>query len=101
MGQFKSPHTGVQRSGKGAFFMAEQFGLQKILRDGTAVDWNQGLVSAVTIIVNRSGYQFLAGAAFTENQDGAIAIGDFIDKLQELSHGIAGADQMFCSVLVP
>ena len=45
-------------------------------------------------------HQFFARSAFPLNQDGAVAVGDFLHKIQYLLHRFADADQLLQAVLL-
>ena len=59
--------TGLEfcRTGKGSFFMSEQFAFQQFCRDGGTIEFNKRLVFAQTIFVDTGGHQLLTGSAFT------------------------------------
>ena len=73
-----------------ALFVAEQFALEKVLRDGRAIDRHE-LAVALRRAVKCLSQHLFAGAAFSKQQHGCVARSDFLDgaaNLQQL--GVAG-----------
>ena len=60
-----TPHI---RTGKGSFFMSEQFTLEQSLGNCRAVDGQEGGFAATAMLIDRSCNQFLSRATFAENQ---------------------------------
>src|SRR5262245_65293230 len=56
-------------TGERAFFMAEELAFEQVLGDGVAVDGDERAVLLRAPAVERLRHHFLAGAAFSENQD--------------------------------
>ena len=54
----------------------------------------------VAVEVQSARDQFLAGAAFALNQDGAVGIGDLVNKVVNELHLLAGADDVLKFVFV-
>ena len=77
--------------GEGPFFMAEQFAFQQIFRNGRAVDGHEGLVAELSLEMNGPGDQFLAGAAFSLDQNGDVAVHHLAHQLQHLVETLAPA----------
>jgi hypothetical protein len=50
-------------AGKGALLVAEQLALQQLLRDGGAVEGQEGRLGTGAVLVDGAGDQLLAGAA--------------------------------------
>jgi len=73
-------------TGKGTFFMPEQFGFEQGFRNRCAVDGNKGPVAAVTCIMQPLGQQFLAGSARTQQHHRSAGIGHALDHLRHLQH---------------
>ena len=82
----------VSRAGERALFVAEQFALQKILGNRGAVDRQERLVGAAAVMVNGPRHQLLARPAFARNQHGRLRLGYLADKLEDLLHRLALAD---------
>ena len=93
VGQFETAAAEFVGAGEGAFFVAEEFGFEKIFGEGRAIDGEHRAVFARGGEMDRPGDDFLAGAAFAADQDGGVAAGDHLDFLADLIHGGAVADQ--------
>ena len=69
--------------GKGSLLMAEEFTLDKLARDGGAVDFDERSGGTGTLVVQAAGNQFLSGSVGTHDQDtrigGSDAVHDFLD----------------------
>src|SRR3954451_23530927 len=65
--------------------MAEQFAFEQIIRQGAAIDRNEGKVPAAAEIVKSARRQFLAGAGLALKQDGGIDRGDPVKDVQGLA----------------
>jgi hypothetical protein len=50
--------------------MAEQFAFDQCVWDGAAMNGDKRALTAMTVAVNQSGHQALAGPCFTQEQDG-------------------------------
>lgn len=81
-------------AGEGALTMAEEFGFEEVFGEGGAIDGDEGGVVAAGIVVEGSGDEFLAGAAFAEDEDGGVGIGDAFDHAEDVLHALAGADDL-------
>jgi hypothetical protein len=69
----RSSLTCVRRGrGEGALHVAEELGLQQVLRKRRAVHHDERLVGAQGLLVDQLGHQFLAGAALAGDEDGAF-----------------------------
>src|SRR4029078_9603427 len=60
---------GRDRTGKGAFFMPEQFTVEDVSRNGLAIQHQQRRASPKTGGVDRTRHGLFAGAGFANNQD--------------------------------
>jgi hypothetical protein len=76
-----------RRTGEGALAVAEELGLQQVLRDGAAVDGDEGLRGARRDLVDGARHQFLAGARFAVQQHRRHAARDLADQRAHLLHG--------------
>src|SRR3989442_11064057 len=76
MSRLQEPLLGHLGSREGAAFIAEQLGLQEVLRDGGAIDGEERLPVALAVFMNRPGDQLFSGPAFAENQDVDVHGGD-------------------------
>src|SRR6202049_1805082 len=84
------PISGSAR--KGAFFMAEEFRLEMILRHLTAIDGDEWLVAPWTRFVNGASQQFLARAALAGEQYACIGAGDHICLRQLVFHHLIACE---------
>ncbi len=76
-----------------AAFVAEQFTLQQVLRDGGTVDRDEGRLCARAVLINGAGDQFLARARFAPNEDRDGPGGHAADFLAHVLHRAARANQ--------
>lgn len=65
--------------------MAEELALEKGLADAGAVDGNKQVRGPRPGRVNGAGYEFLAGAALTLDQDGAVALRDGLHEAEDVA----------------
>src|SRR5690606_24186263 len=63
-------------TGKRAFFMSKQLGVNRTFRYSAAVNCYKRVVFTWTLLVNDFGNDLLSGAAFTGNQYGQIGTGN-------------------------
>src|ERR1700726_721902 len=70
--QLESPNLLRNRTGKRTFLMAEEFALQKALRNRGAIYFNEAAPLAWTQLVSRPGDQFFSGSGLTQNENGRI-----------------------------
>jgi hypothetical protein len=100
VGQFELAQLFLDGTGKGPFFVTEEFAFDQIGRNCGAVDLDKGLLGPMAVVVDGVGHQFLAGAAFPPDQDGGIAFGHLGDHLEDFPHLVAVADNVGNAVLV-
>ena len=62
-------------AGERATLVAEQLGLQQIVRDGGAVDLDERLLAPIRLVVDVAGDHFLADAGLAHDQDGHVGAG--------------------------
>ena len=74
-------------SGERAALVAEEFVFDQAFGDGGAIQGDERLVAARGQVMDGAGEEFLAGAAFTEQQDGRRSGGDFLDLLADFADG--------------
>ena len=79
---------------KAPFTISEEFALEQGLRKRAAVDGNESLGGARRTNVHGAGHQFFTGAALAVDQHRAGRGSDSADRLLELLHGAAGADDV-------
>src|SRR5262245_32746685 len=88
-----------------AFLMAEELGLQQSLRDGGAIDLDEGPLAAHRCRVDSTCDEVLAHAALAANQNGRVSVGDALDYRADSPHpGMAieecgGTDEAFHMML--
>src|SRR5205814_10046362 len=73
-------------AGEGAAAMAEQMAFEELARNGGAVDGDERFLRAVGEGMNGAGEDFLAGAAFTGDEDTDGGAGDALGKGHQLTH---------------
>ena len=76
----------VDGAGESAALVAEKFGFEQIFRQGAAIDWHEGCKLPPAVEVQRPGDQFLAGAAFPQNQNGALRVSHALNHLEHILH---------------
>ena len=80
--------------------MAEKLALDQVDRNGGAIDFHEGRLGPVAVVVNRVGHQFLAGAAFPSHQHRRIAFADLRNHLEDFPHFIAVAHDVGDAILI-
>jgi hypothetical protein len=83
------------RAGERAFFVAEQFALQQRFGDRGAVDADVMFISAAAQAVQCARDQFLAGAAFAEDEHARVGRGHGADELAQFAHLGGLTDDLF------
>ena len=78
---------------EGALVVAEEFGFQQILRDGTTMDGHEWLCGIGTHAVDDPGDDLLAGAAFPQQHYCGTGGRGCPGAVQHVLHGRAGAHQ--------
>jgi hypothetical protein len=73
--------------------MPEQLAGDHARRQGGAVDGHQQTIAARAELMNGARDQFLAGAGFAEDQDGAVGAGDLLNREPNRLHRLALASQ--------
>src|SRR4029077_904703 len=68
LGLLEAPAPQRLRARERAALVAEQLGLEQVLRHGRGVDGDEGLGDARAVTVQRARDQLLAGAGFTRDQ---------------------------------
>ncbi|OQA34179.1 MAG: hypothetical protein BWY57_00641 [Betaproteobacteria bacterium ADurb.Bin341] len=81
-------------AGIGARSGPEKFGFEQVFRNGRRVDRDKRLVGARRTAVNGVRDQFLAGARFTLDEDGAVETGRTLGQMDGLQGGRTGADNL-------
>ena len=91
---WKRPFLVVDGAGEGAFAMAEKLGFEEVFRQGAAIDGDEGGELAAAVEMEGAGDQFLAGAAFAQDEDGAVGVGHALDHLEDVLHLGGIADEL-------
>src|SRR5438552_2223860 len=79
---------------KCAATMAEELGFQQVLRQGTAIDWDERSQLTFAIKMQSARHQFFAGAAFAQDQNRTVRVGDTLDQFENGLHGGRTADDL-------
>src|SRR5208282_347605 len=80
------------RAGERAAFVAKEFAFKQLFGNRGAIDRKKRLLTAVAVMINRAGNQFLAGAAFAGNERGGVGHGDLADEFENLLHYAAATN---------
>ena len=80
-------------AGEGPLAVAEQLALDEVLRQGPAIDGDEGTVRPSALVVQVAGDQFLARAGLAQDHHGGVGRGDGLDQAADLLHGGGLADQ--------
>ncbi len=88
VGKFQIAGFALQiRAGKCAFLVAEKLGLHQIFRNGAAVDFDQGLVGAIGMLVDQIRDETLAGTRFPQNQHRGSYLAESKGLFDGFDHG--------------
>ena len=79
-------------AGKGAFFVAEQFGFDQFGGNGRAIQRDKGAGAARAFLVNGARDEFLARAGFALDRDARFACGHALHLRQQPLHHRPGPD---------
>src|SRR5664280_3045060 len=94
IGLLELADAAAERAGEGAFLVAEQLGLQQILRDRRAIDRDERLLGALRARMQVARQHFLARAAFAGDQHGGIRAGDLLGELDHACHRVVAIDHL-------
>ena len=86
LGLFKAAATRTLCSGKGTALVAEEFGLQQVLRDGCGVDRDKRTLRTRPVPVQRTRDEFLARSRFAGDEHGRIRLRKPSDRAKHLLH---------------
>ena len=81
-------------AGKSALFMSEEFAVDKIFGNGSAVDLDERTGFSVGKLVQSIGHAFLAHSGFSINKNGNVAGGYAYDFFQHVGQISAAAEQI-------
>ncbi|CRR38147.1 hypothetical protein PAERUG_E5_London_17_VIM_2_12_12_06578 [Pseudomonas aeruginosa] len=87
VGQLELAGLGGNGAGEGTFLVAEQGGLEHVVRDRRAVDRDERLAGTRRLLVDIVGQDFLAGPGLAGDQHGGIAARDPRGQFQQLPAG--------------
>jgi hypothetical protein len=87
MGELKAPKAIGQRSREGPFAMAKEFAFKEIAGNGAAVHGNEGPARPRALGVHKPRHHFLAGAAFSTNQQGGRGMSDLLNQRPKRGDG--------------
>ena len=80
--------------------MTKQLRLEQVLRQGAAVDGHERMVLPIAVEMQPARDQFLAGAAFAYDQHCAVRVGHLVNKIINLLHLPAGADNVLETITI-
>ena len=92
IGELEAADFLIDRAGKSAAFVAEEFGFEQATGNRGAIDFDEGALFARAEIVNGAGDDLLAGAGFAEDENGAAGGRDEFDLREDFADRGALAD---------
>ncbi len=92
VGEFEAAFATAGGAGEGAFFVAEEFGLEEGRGEGGAMDGDEGFLSARGEVVDGLGDEFLAGAGGAAQEDGGLGGRGLLEEGEDVLHGGGVAD---------
>ncbi len=92
MGHLDAAELAAGRAGEGAALVAEQFGLDQRMRDGAAVDRDEGHGGASRLAMQRLRGELLAGAGLAGDEHRRLGHRRLAQRAREHAHGRALAD---------
>ena len=94
VGRFEQPLLGLHGPGESAFDVSEEFRFDQRRNDRGTIDRNKGTFAARTGKMHGARDEFLAGAAFAEDQHGIIARADFFNHAVDAQHFFRDPDKI-------
>src|SRR5882672_347616 len=91
---FKASRAVFDCAGEGASDVSEEFALEKIFRNGRAIDPDERFVFALAAVVDFSRDQLFAGARLTRNEHRSLRWRDQVNLVDDLAQGGALADEL-------
>src|SRR5207244_3518394 len=88
------------RAGERAFLVAEELALEDRLREGGAVERHEVAPAARGIGGDGAGHELLAGAVLAQDQHGGLGRGDLAQRVEDVLHRLAAADDALEAVLL-
>ena len=95
MGHAETAGLARHGPGKGPLGVAEEFALQESLRQGPAVNLNEGAPRAMGGLMDGLGHHIFARARLAGDEDGDIALGEEGQGLKNFLHLLAATDDPF------
>jgi hypothetical protein len=86
------PGAPLVRAGERAALVAEQLGLQQMMRNRAAVDRDERPLAAHRALVDRERGQLLAGARLAGDEHARVRLRDLANRAEQLLHRLAVAD---------
>ena len=86
LGLLETAAAHVLGAGEGAALVAEQFGLQQLLRDRRGVDGDERPTRSRAVAVQRARHQFLAGARLAGDHHRRVGLRQAADRAEHLLH---------------
>jgi hypothetical protein len=94
VGHFEAALARRHGAGEGALLMPEEFRLEQILGQRSAVEADVGSARTWRVVVDGVGDQFLAGARLAADQDRCRPFGDHADLVEDAQHGTRMANEV-------
>ena len=83
------------RTGKGAFFIAEQLALQQVLGNRSTVNGDKASFLSLAQLMQRLGHQLLTGTRLAQDQHRGIRRRDLFHRAADLQHAGTASDHPF------
>ena len=93
VGILELPWFPPMRAGEGAPLVAEEFGLEEVMRDRCTVHLDEGTVAATGYGMDSARDQIFSHAAFPSDQDRRVSVGDVLDDRPNRPHLRASIEQ--------
>ena len=87
LGELEATESSRERSRECALLVTEEFALQEVRRDRTAIDRNERMPSSTGEFVDMPRHHLFARARFAENQHARIERSDLLDQPVYVAHG--------------
>ena len=101
MGGLQQSRLGPRRAGKRPSLISEDLALDQVLGQSAAVERHKRPPAAPAIDVDTAGDQLLAGAAGTADEHVDIGVGDLPNRIEDLGHRRALADNVVKAEVLP
>ena len=89
----ETPGAAVNGSGKGAFFMTEQFTFQQFSRNSATVNRHKRFISTMGMVMQIARNHFFTGTGFTLNHHADVFIRNLHNQFTDMLNLTAGAHQ--------